>query len=251
MKIKIISFNIRCVDDIDGNSIKERAQRLDEIMKGYDADVIGFQEFTPSWEMYIDKYFSNSYAFFNQYRDYSGWMESAPILWKKEKFDCVKQGYFWLSDTPEKMSGGWDFEGHNRICLYVLLRNKHTDQIFAFFNTHLGFGEENQVKSIRLICQYMESFSDYPTFITGDFNMIPLSVPYAEMVNKFVDVNEVTAKDRRSTYHGYQLENNFNEHIDYCFIDNKIRPITFKIVDDLVDGKFPSDHYGLYAELHI
>ncbi len=251
MKIKIISFNIRCVDDENGNSIRERAPRLAKILDFYDADVIGFQEFTPPWTDYIDKYFCEKYQFFNKYRIDTGWVESAPILWKKDKFNCLKRGYFWFSDTPEKMSGGWDTEGHNRICLYALLQDKQNGQIFVFMNTHLGFGEENQIKSVRLIRQYMEKFSDYPAFITGDFNMTPDSAPYREMVKAFTDVNELTVKDRRSTYHGYELENNFNEHIDYCFTDNKIRPITFKIIDELIEGKFPSDHYGIYTELEI
>ncbi|MBQ7913132.1 MAG: endonuclease/exonuclease/phosphatase family protein [Clostridia bacterium] len=250
MKIKAVSFNIRCKDDVNGNSVKERAPRLAKIMEEYDADVIGFQEFTPLWTRHINKHFRERYEFFNKYRDV-GWRESAPILWKKDKFDCLKRGYFWLSDTPEKMSGGWDSIGHNRICLYVLLQDKKDGKIFAFFNTHFGFGEENQIKSVRLIGRYVEKFSNYPTFITGDFNMIPSSAPYAEAVKNFTDVNEVTVKDRRSTYHGYDLQNTFNEHIDYCFIDKKITPISFKIIDELVEGKFPSDHYGLYAELEI
>ena len=42
-----------------------------------------------------------------------------------------------------------------------------------------------------------------------------------------------------------------NMHIDYCFIDKTITPITFQIIDELVENKFPSDHYGIYAELEI
>ena len=217
----------------------------------YDADVIGFQEYTPLWEDPINKYFCDKYEFFNKYRTDTGWIESAPILWKKEKFDCLKRGYFWLSNTPEIMSGGWDTENHNRICLYAILKDKKDGKTFVLMNTHLGFGEENQVKSVRLIHQYMEKLSSYPTLITGDFNMTPSSRPYAEMVKKVADVNELTAQDRRSTYHGYNRQNNFEEHIDYCFIDKNIYPIAFKIIDELVENKFPSDHYGIYTELEI
>ena len=149
------------------------------------------------------------------------------------------------------MSGGWDTYPHNRICLYVLLQDKKDGTTFAFFNTHLGFGEDNQVKSVHLIAQYMQKFSAYPTFITGDFNMIPTSLPYREMVKKYRDVNALTAKDRRSTYHAYNPQVDTNMHIDYCFIDNNITPITLKIIDETVEDKFPSDHFGIYTELEI
>ena len=251
MSIKIISFNIRCADDENGNSIAERAPRLAKIIGKYAPDVIGFQEFTPPWTEHVEQYFGADYVIFNQYRTDTGWIESSPLLWKKDKFDCIKRGCFWLSNTPEKMSGGWDDFGHNRICLYALLQDKKDGRIFACFNTHLGFGEENQIKSVRLICRYMESLSAYPTFISGDFNMLPTSAPYAEMVKYFADVNELTVQDRRSTYHGYDLNNAYNEHIDYFFIDHKIQPISFKILDELIDGKFPSDHYGIYTELAL
>ena len=251
MHIKVISFNIRCTHYENGNSIPERAPRLSSIVNPYDADVIGLQEYTPLWEDYIPKCFSDKYEFFNKYRTDKGWIEAAPMLWKKEKFDCLQRGYFWLSDTPEVMSGGWDTYPHNRICLYAVLKDRKSGITFAFFNTHFGFGEENQIKSVRLIQQYMEKISGYPTFITGDFNMIPTSLPYAEMTKKYSDVNALTVNDRRSTYHGYNLEMDYNMHIDYCFIDKNISPITFKIIDELVDNKFPSDHYGIYAELEI
>ena len=251
MFIKVISFNIRCTHDENGNSVPERAPRLSTVIQPYDADVIGLQEYTPLWEDYISQYFSNQYEFFNKYRTDKRFPESPPILWKKDKFNCLKRGYFWLSDTPEIMSGGWDTYQHNRICLYAILEDKQSGKIFAFLNTHFGFGEENQVKSVRLIQQYAENISTFPTFIIGDFNMIPSSIPYGAMIEKYADVNALTVNDRRSTYHGYEPQIDKNMHIDYCFIDKNIRPVTFKIIDELVDNQFPSDHYGIYTELDI
>ena len=239
------------MDDANGNSIAERAPRLKAVLDKYDADVIGLQEFVPLWEEHIEKYFSNEYEIFYVYRTNEGWLETAPILYKKDKFNCLNKGYFWLSDTPEVMSGGWDIYNHNRICFYVLLENKISGEKFAFFNTHFGFGDENQIKSVRLIQKYMDNFSDYPTFITGDFNATPQTNAYAEMVKKFNDVNELTLKDKRTTFHAYMTRGNLDCHIDFCFINDKITPISYKIIDDLIDGKYPSDHYGVFTELKI
>ena len=251
MHLKVISFNIRSCDDGNGHSIPERAPRLFSVTLPYDADVIGLQEYTPCWEEHIDKYFCDNYELFNKHRTDTGWIESAPMLWKKNKFDCVKRGYFWLSDTPEVMSGGWDDYAHNRICIYAVLKDKQSGKAFTFMNTHLGFGEENQVKSIKLIQKYAEGISPYPTLITGDFNMTPSSRPYAEMVKKLSDANGLTANDRRPTYHAYNTQNCLDGHIDYCFVTKDISPIAFKIIDELVEGKYPSDHYGIYTELEI
>lgn len=251
MKIKVISFNIRCCDDKNGNAVSERFPRLMALTQPCDADVIGFQEYTPAWENYIPAGYADKYEFFNKYRTDTGHLESPPILWKRDKFECLKKGCFWLSDTPEVMSGGWDTLGHNRTCEYVVLRERESGEEFTFMNTHLGFGDEWQVKSVKLICDYAEKISDLPTFVTGDFNMTPASNAYAEMVKKFTDLNGVTVNDRRSTYHGYDLSVERDEHIDYCFINEKVKPVSFRIIDELPDGKFPSDHFGIYAEIEI
>ena len=81
--------------------------------------------------------------------------------------------------------------------------------------------------------------------------MTPSSPAYAQMVTGMTDANEVTIKDRRSTYHGYEPEVDKHEHIDYCFINDRIKPISLKIIDETVDGKYPTDHYGLFVKLDI
>ena len=251
MELDIISFNIRCCDDKNGNSIEERAPRLNKIISQYEPDLIGLQEYRPKWEEHIDKYFGDKYEVFAKYRAESE-KEASPILWRKDKFECIKTGYFWLSDTPDVESKGWDerFDCF-RMCVYVLLREKQSGKMFVFMNTHFGIGDDGQIKSVKLIEEYFKKFSSYPAFIVGDFNMTPDCVGYAAMTDKFIDVNAATTNDLGITYHGYYSEGINGMHIDYCFIDETIIPVSQKIIDDTVDGMFPSDHYGLYIKIEI
>ena len=248
MKLKVISFNIRYCDDKDGHSIKERAPRLAEVTRKYDADIIGFQEFTVPWEEFIPSMYPE-YDMFMKYRSQNE-LEAAPILWKRDKFELIDKGNFWLSDTPEVESRGWD-QLYNcwRMCQYVILKHKESGKLVTHMNVHYGFGDKGQVDSSKLMYEYSKKISDNPTFLTGDFNMRPNSPGYLEMVKNFTDVNGETVNDRRTTYHGYGKTN--DEHIDFCFINDKIKPLTLKLIDELVDGKYPSDHYGVYAELDI
>ena len=251
MELDIISFNIRCCDDKNGNSIEERAPRLNKIISQYEPDLIGLQEYRPGWEEHIDKYFGDKYEIFAKYRAESE-KEASPMLWRKDKFECIKTGYFWLSDTPDVESKGWDerFDCF-RMCVYALLKEKQSGKMFVFMNTHFGFGDNGQIKSVKLIDEYFERFSSYPTFIVGDFNMTPDDAAYTVMSEKFTDVNSVTNNDLRTTYHGYNPESIKNQHIDYCFINKNVKPVSQKIIDDTVDGMFPSDHYGLYIKIEI
>lgn len=252
MELKVISFNIRHCNDPEGNSVAERAPRLYEVISKYSPDVMGFQELRTQWEPYLEEYFKNEYEMFNKYRAGAQDHEAAPIFWRRDKFECLKTGYFWLSDTPECESCGWD-EVFNawRMCEYVVLKERESGKQFVFINTHFGFGDNCQRKSADLIFEYSKKISDLPTFVTGDFNMKPDTVGYKQMTKHFVDVNAATRNDMRMTYHAYHPENITDQHLDYCFINEKITPIDYKLLDDSVNGKYPSDHFGIMATIEL
>lgn len=251
MNLQIISFNIRNCSDVNGHSVPERAERLQKIVMPLDADIICFQEYSNWWEPHIDEIFTEKYEMFNKFRAENDF-ESTPILWKKDKFNSLKKGYFWFSDTPEVESRGWD-EKYNcfRICLWTVLEEKSSGERVTVFNTHFGFGDGGQVASAKLLDKYVKKVSAHPTFVTGDFNMTTDSLGYKEMCKNFTDVNAATVNDLRDTYHGYDPSVKRDTHIDFCFISSDINPISQRIIDETVDGKFPSDHFGLLMNLEI
>ena len=117
-------------------------------------------------------------------------------------------------------------------------------------NTHFGFGDKCQIDSSDLIYKYNKQITDLPTFITGDFNMTPDSLGYKQITKYYKDVNKHTLNYIGTTFHGYDPETK-NTHIDYCFIDEKVTPLKTVLLDRSFDGKYPSDHFGLYFELEI
>lgn len=196
--------------------------------------------------------YSDGVIIYNEFRNERGDVDTCPILWRKDKFECIESGCFWLSDTPEEFSFGWDAEYvEYRMCSYVVLKDKETKSKFVVMNTHVGFGDEEQIKSVELIHEYSEKISNYPTVVIGDFNMRPDSPAYERMTELFTDVNAVTANDLGPTYHGYNEEGNTPAHVDYCFVNKKVTPINQEIIDDLVDGEYPSDHYGLNIDVQF
>ena len=64
MELNVVSFNIRCANDRDGNSIAERAPRLKKVLADCNAYIIGLQEMVPEWETYIRKYYEDEYEIF-------------------------------------------------------------------------------------------------------------------------------------------------------------------------------------------
>ena len=137
------------------------------------------------------------------------------------------------------------------LCVYCILKENATGTVFAVMNTHFGFGDDGQVKSVKLIEAYRKAISDYPTLIMGDFNMTPESIGYHEITKSLRDVNACTEKNFTTTYHNYRPQEVTDMHIDYCFIDESILPIRRTLITDTIDGQYPSDHYGIFMELEI
>lgn len=246
MNLNVVSFNIWCFSPLGKYSVFSRALRLKKILNKVNADIIGVQECTPKWLKHLHRDYGKNYEIFNVYRATHN-LESTPILWKKDKFTCLDKGCFWLSDTPEVESEGWCEWKCNRICTWAKLKEKATGKIFIFMNTHFGFGDQCQLKSVKLMREYNLKLGGYPTVITGDFNMHPDDPAYKDMSTLYRDVNMATAKDTGNTYHGYQPEKNLESLIDYCFIDTGFQPVSYRRITDKVNGLYPSDHYGIQS----
>ena len=251
MRIRLVSFNIRCCDDPNGNSIAERAPRLRRAVMAREPDVICFQELRPAWEPYMEEYYVD-YDVYYKYRNMTVDIEAAPIMWRRDRFECISHGHYWLSDTPDVESKGWDeLYDCYRMCTYVTLLDRRDGKAFTVMNTHLGFGDTSQIKSIELIRERSLGISNLPKILTGDFNSTPDSVCYRRVTEYYVDVNAVTARDLSPTYHAYDPTVDKAEHIDYCFVTEDVKPISQAIITDTYDGGFPSDHYGLSVELEL
>ena len=95
--------------------------------------------------------------------------------------------------------------------------------------------------------EYNQKLGDYPTVITGDFNMRHNYPAYKDMSALYCDVNMATTKDMGNTYHGYKPEKNKDDLIDYFFVNNDFQPISYRRITDTVNGLYPSDHYGIQA----
>lgn len=256
--MKIVSFNLHGPrTDRDGHRLEQRIERLKEILTPKKADIYFFQECINSMYNAMYETFKEDYIVYNSCM---GDFMDTTVLWNRQKYQCIKTGYFWLSDTPTVYSRSWD--NFYRYCCYVSLKEKATGKCFTCVSIHVGMGEECQANSVKVLCDYMKKITGYPTIIAGTFNAKPNSDAYKIMCKKYVDVNAVTTKDYSVTYHKFEPELWKDDHVDYCFITKDIKPISYKMINDRyppVQGKYPlkykhrypSDHYGTECELEV
>ena len=118
------SFNIRCEtsNDTGDKSWRNRKASLVKFVNESGLDFVGFQEVKEAQKTYLNSNLSG-YTFYAG--TISGSSEYVSVAYKKDRFDRLGAGTFWLSDTPEKKSKFSDAQ-YYRICTWVHLRDKVT-----------------------------------------------------------------------------------------------------------------------------
>lgn len=245
--MKVMSFNLCCWGS-EELSVENRAPRVAATIRKYSPDLFGVQEATPFWMAYLKENLPE-YASVGAGREEKGKGESSAIFYKKSVFDLKSAETFWLSETPDVVSLGWDADC-KRVCTRANLINLEDGKEYCYYNTHLDHvGPNAQLNGIKLINESMKKYAEYPMILTGDFNVFPDSEVYAEVFLKDTRIaSGFTGKC--STYHGYgHYTDEEDVIIDYCFVSENLTVKSYQVATDKVDGKYVSDHYPVIAEI--
>lgn len=252
--MRIMSFNIRCTN-VGSDTWEDRIGIVSQTMLESEADSIGVQEATPQWMAALKKNIGNKYAHVGVGRD-DGKNEGeySAVFYLKEKYTAIDSGTFWLSETPDKPSYGWDAVCR-RVCTWVLLENKDSGEKYVHINTHFDhIGVVARRNSVDMIVKKASEFSNTPVVFTADMNVVQDSENYNQFVNSGVLFDtKFAAPDTMNycTYHDTHPEQNKDEVIDYVMINNGFEALTYRVVTEGIDGRFVSDHYPIYADLVI
>jgi len=149
--------------------------------------------------------------------------EYAPILYRQRGWKMLENKTFWLSETPDHPSIGWD-AALERIVTMVTLQSRASSSIrINFFNTHFDHkGVVARKKSAQLIADKMKNYNSYPSFLCGDFNTEPADEPYQILTDASYKDARVTIPKKysygfTSTFSGFNRNEEVNTIIDYIW----------------------------------
>lgn len=244
-----MTYNLRYNGDRGAFRVKNRLPRIIEKISDLSPDLLGVQEAQVMHVKALKEALSPEYDIVYCYRQRPSLAhfhpESSPILYKKEKFELLDSGHFWLSKTPDVMSRMPGAQNY-RICTWVRLKEKTSWIVFYYYNLHLDFGAA-QNKSLPVLLGRVQK--DATVIVGGDFNLSPADENYQKIVRELSDSRLVSEKDGESaTYHAYRSPSrDIKNHIDFLFYRGDIRPVSHRVVcDDETrwgKGAFASDHY--------
>lgn len=246
IEIKVISYNIRTMARDGENNWENRRHATRNMLNRHNPDLFGLQEAMTPHLKYIDNFFPQ-YSRVGVGRD-DGKMggEVMAIYYNKERFELLESGTFWLSETPDRVSRGWD-AACNRTVTWVKVRDKESRKRFYYFNTHLDHrGRVAQTESIKLVVEKIKEIAGEraTVILGGDFNVVPEDEIFEPLGEFMLEARTTAAEaDVKGTF------NMFGKLKEYSVIDHlffrgrRAKCHEYRVLDGDYGAPFISDHY--------
>lgn len=251
--LKVMSYNIRLGTAKDGtNSWEYRYPATALMLQDQKPDVFGVQEAFDFQVKFITENFKD-YDCVGVGRD-NGKSEGEhmSIFWNKKNVKMLKWGTFWLSETPEKPSKGWDAKC-KRTATWALMKDKKTGKHFYYVNTHLDHrGSEARRQGLNLIVSRIDEINlkGYPMVLTGDFNMKPDDAALVGLEQRMQSARKIAPKTDNHATLNLWGKGKADMVIDYIYVSGfSACPEYHTITEKYGTWKYVSDHYPIYAKL--
>ena len=245
-EIAVLSYNIRYNASGDGLDLWGlRNGELIQQIKDLDPMSFGVQEATLTQMKDLEAGLPD-YSYVGVGRDDGATRgEFSAIFYKKSELHVLQEDTFWLSETPEKVSVGWD-AALPRICTYAKFELISSKKRFWHFNTHFDhMGEKARAESAKLIVSKIEALLDGgdAVILSGDFNAKPHEESILVLNYSFEDPSDrVNLQGPVGTFSGFQLDPPLDRRIDYIFTKN-VEIKTYRHLDTKrANGRWISDH---------
>lgn len=253
----VMSYNIKYDNTGDTiNNWNDRKEAMVNIIAHYEPGILGLQEVLHRQLSYLTEQLSGYKAIGVGREDGKEKGEHSPILFNSSKYKLLQSDTFWLSNTPNKISVGWD-AALERICTYALFQDLDSQQQFYVFNTHFDHsGMVAREKAAQLIVSKIKTLNKegFPVVLMGDLNLKPDSAPIQFLQNALQDGQQITKHPfygPTGTFNGFDPLKNLTDRIDYIFVQNAIVDRYLHIDDRMENNKHISDHLPVLAYLQF
>lgn len=181
-----------------------------------------------------------------------------PILYATERYELVSAGGFWLSETPHLPATlSWG-SARARHVNWVRLRDRKSPGEFRVLNTHLDhLSQTAREKQLRMILEEADTYdAAFPQVLAGDFNLDATNPSFPLFAEHGWKESLATASEGCAngfTAHAFQgtQRSSGTGRIDFIFTRGNVVPRVAAIVRDGKDGRFPSDHYFVFARVTL
>ncbi|WP_201740200.1 endonuclease/exonuclease/phosphatase family protein [Salinigranum halophilum] len=273
VRCRVMTFNVRYDTAADGEHAWEHRRPLVASVVRYHApDVVGLQE--PLHHQYASlREQLPEYTWEGVGRNNGGSEgEHCPLGWRTARVERERHGTVWLSESPGQPGSSYPTASKPRLVTWARLVVDGAPLVVC--NTHFDHESETaRVQSARQLRRLVgelggatdESALTVPVVVLGDFNCTPGSEPYRVLTGAGGDADAegdpgpvlTDAMDASEhPHHGptvtfERFHGPPDTKIDHVFVAGDVTVRQHAVVADHWDGRPPSDHCPVVAELVV
>lgn len=193
--------------------------------------------------------------------------ECIGIAYNPDKFSISDKNHFWLSETPDKISTGWDETNYHRMAISAVVTEKSSSRQFFMMVTHgpLGAEASKNCAPIYIDREKMYNKNGLPSILVGDMNASSVDPLDETLRTYWKDVYSTIPAEYRSgtigTFHSHgthpeylQRESRRIDHIYFRGDSSKFKIQSYCADDSQFAGAdnamiYPSDHCPVYIDV--
>lgn len=249
--INIGTFNIKN-NTKNRKDYKSHSRIIKELILAEQLDLLGTQELTYNYVNELEN-LMNGYKLFGNFRYILKGKESIISKLPYNETNSILTNRIVLENSTIRLS--WvpthikeflqtikNYSLIPRIATINISKSRGNNPI-CMINTHLDYGlPQIQKQQLNDLKQLIRSYSDYPTIITGDFNMEPTNVIFSRFISELNNMNINRIEINEKTWG--------NKTLDHIFVSDTIDVLDYNIISNKQVENI-SDHKLLTAKIKI
>ena len=258
-RIRAMTYNIRLDLASDGaNAWPHRKAMVAALIRHEAPDLLGMQEVLVGQKRDLEQALPEFQLVGAARDDGREKGEFSPLAFRRDRFELVDSGTFWLSETPSVPSKGWD-AAYPRVATWALLRDRRTRRPIRVVNTHfdhVGVAARHQSAALLLRWLGEGSSAGLPTILMGDLNSAPDGSAYRQLADTAVSrlrdsrlVSRTPAYGPPGTFNAFKIDSDAAAPIDHIFVSRQFAVDSYAVVTQHWGGRLPSDHYPVVVDL--
>jgi endonuclease/exonuclease/phosphatase family metal-dependent hydrolase len=231
-----------------------RKHALATVLRAAQPDILGVQEARPEQVAFLEKALPDHQRVGVGRNDGRDAGEHCAIYFRRDRFEAIASGTFWLEEPFDQPAGS----GHwaRRTCTWVRLRERKGGRTLCVYNTHLPgrtaavVRGQSRLSAARIVVDRIKAGNPSDAIVVvADFNAAP-DAP-SRLLFAEAGLRETAALAGQQAAPTYQFYGLRMGSLDGILAGPGWHVSRYVVVDVKPDGVFPSDHFGVLADLTL
>lgn len=186
--------------------------------------------------------------------------EAIGLAYNPDRFELSNHHFFWISETPDELSYGWNETDYHRIACCATVTDKYYNRRFFMMVTHSPLAETARNEGAKLLVEREKMYNteNLPSILVGDMNAhmdeasaVTLRSHWSD---SFLTINPGLRSGPVGTFNNHDTGKDLSvskARIDYIYYRGSMEITSYRCDDTLYKDIYPSDHCPVSIRMYL